>query len=92
MSDSASFDFKPRARGMVIGGIPWLARISDKARARVHDRIGAYVYPCPADKRFLEDVQMSAEDFTALVADSADDDAVIERMRAHLEQKGLSAT
>ena len=89
MSDSSNFDFKPRARGMIIGGIPWLARISDKARARNQDRIGAYVYPCPADKRFLEDVQMSADDFTALVADCRDDDAVIERMKAHLEAKGI---
>lgn len=91
MSDSDLFDFKPRARGMIIGGIPWLARISDKARARHQDRIGAYVYPCPADKRFLQDVQMSAEDFTALVADSPSDNAVIDRMKAHLQAKGLDS-
>ena len=90
MSESASLDFKPRARGMVIGGIPWLARIADKARARSTERIGAYVYPCPADKRFLEDVQMSAEAFTELVAACPDDDAVIARMQEHLHKQGLS--
>ena len=77
MSDSGSFDFKPRARGTIIGGIPWLARISDKARAKQTDRIGAYIYPCPADQRFLQDVEMTAEEFTDL-----------EKMKAHLEAKG----
>ena len=42
---TASLDFKPRARGMVIGGIPWLARIADKVRAREAGRIGDYVFP-----------------------------------------------
>ena len=87
MSDSQSFDFKPRARGLIIGGIPWLARITDKARAKLADRIGAYIYPCPADQRFLQDVEMAAEEFTALVADCPDGDAVIARMKAHLAAK-----
>lgn len=89
MSDSQSFDFKPRARGLVMGDIPWLARITDKARATDQGRIGAYIYPCPADQRFLQQVQMSAEAFTQLVAECVDDDAVIERMKAHLREKGL---
>lgn len=92
MSDSQYFDFKPRARGMLIGGIPWLARISDKARAKLADRIGAYIYPCPADQRFLQDVEMTPEEFTELVADCPDDDAVIERLRAHLAAKEESAS
>jgi len=87
MSERESFDFKPRARGMVIGNIPWLARISDKARASLAGRIGEYIYPCPADQAFLEKVQMSAEEFTELVASSPGDDAVIEKMKAHLEAK-----
>ena len=90
MSERDSFDFKPRARGMIIGGIPWLARISDKARAMLDERIGAYIYPCPADQRFLEEVQMSADEFTELVGSCPDDDAVIEKMKAHLKAKGLS--
>ena len=89
MSESLSFDFKPRARGLIIGGIPWLARITDKARATDQGRIGAYIYPCPADQRFLQQVQMSAEEFTRLAAECEDDDAVIERMKAHLKEKGL---
>ena len=33
---------------------------------------------------------MSAEEFTRLVAECDDDDAVIERMKAHLKEKGLA--
>ncbi|NKB67097.1 MAG: hypothetical protein GKR89_08560 [Candidatus Latescibacteria bacterium] len=45
MSDSRVLDFKPRARGMLIGDLPWLARISDKVRAVQAGRIGDYVFP-----------------------------------------------
>ena len=87
MSDEQVLDFKPRARGMIIGDIPWLARISDKARARLDDRIGDYIYPCPADARFLREIEMSAEEFTALVEACPDDGALIEKMKAHLAGK-----
>jgi len=45
MSEWDRLDFKPRARGMIIGDIPWLARITDKARARDEGRIGEYLFP-----------------------------------------------
>ncbi len=38
-------DWKPRSRDLVIGGIPWLARITDKARAKLGGTIGDYIYP-----------------------------------------------
>jgi hypothetical protein len=40
-----SLDWKPRGRDLVIGDIPWLARITDKARAKLDDTIGDYIYP-----------------------------------------------
>lgn len=45
MTNHDCLDFKPRARGMLIAGIPWLARIADKVRAREEGRIGEYVFP-----------------------------------------------
>ena len=45
MGEWSTLDFKQRARGMVIGDIPWLARITDKARAMRDGRIGDYVFP-----------------------------------------------
>ena len=71
---------------MIIGGIPWLARITDKARARQEGRIGEYLYPWGADQHFLEEVQMSVEVFTELVGTAKDDDDVIEKMKVHLDQ------
>jgi 23S rRNA G2445 N2-methylase RlmL len=88
MKEEGVLDFKPRARGLVIGNIPWLARAADKARAVSEGRIGDYIYPCPADQAFLREVKISAEDFTALVMASADDEEVIKRMKAHLAKKG----
>lgn len=87
MDDNATLDFKPRARGMVIGDIPWLARITDKARAKLEGRIGDYIYPCPADARFLQDVQLEEAEFTEMVRSCDTDDEVIEKMKAHLAAK-----
>ena len=88
MKDEQVLDFKPRARGLVIGNIPWLARATDKARAFAEGRIGDYIYPCPADQQFLREMQIAAEDFTALVTSSVDDDEVIAKMKAHLAERG----
>ncbi len=42
---SSAVDFRPRSRPLAMGGIPWLPRITDKARAMLRDTIGDYVYP-----------------------------------------------
>ncbi len=38
-------DWKPRHRDMLVGGYWWLARVSDKARAKLNGTIGEYIYP-----------------------------------------------
>ena len=45
MSEWKTLDFKPRARGMMVGDLHWLARITDKMRAKLEGRIGDYVFP-----------------------------------------------
>tara|TARA_B100000945_G_C19942062_1_gene394460 strand:- start:260 stop:397 length:138 start_codon:yes stop_codon:yes gene_type:complete len=45
MGEWKILDFKPRARGLVIGNLAWLARIADKVRALDSGRIGDYVFP-----------------------------------------------
>jgi hypothetical protein len=42
---SSAVDFRPRSRTLVIGGVPWLARIADKARAKLRGTLGDYIYP-----------------------------------------------
>jgi hypothetical protein len=38
-------DWKPRHRDIIIGDYGWLARIADKARAKLNGTIGEYIYP-----------------------------------------------
>jgi hypothetical protein len=64
-----------------MGGVPWLPRITDKARAHLRGNIGDYIYPCPADKRFLEELGISAEAFTEIVASCELDEDVIRKIR-----------
>ncbi|MCY3802685.1 MAG: hypothetical protein OXG46_14055 [Chloroflexi bacterium] len=37
--------FRPRPRDYVIDSVPWIARMSDKARAHFDGSIGDYIYP-----------------------------------------------
>ncbi|HHW10599.1 MAG TPA: DUF5069 domain-containing protein [Firmicutes bacterium] len=38
-------EFKPRGPEVMLGGIYWLARMIDKARAKADGNIGDYEYP-----------------------------------------------
>ena len=42
---SSAVDFRPRSRSLIMGGIRWLPRITDKARAKLRGTIGDYIYP-----------------------------------------------
>ena len=46
--------FEPRDGSLALGGIPWLARMIDKARAKADGTIGDYIYPCPKDQELLK--------------------------------------
>jgi hypothetical protein len=37
--------FRPRPRDLAAGGIPWIARMADKARAKHDGTIDEYIYP-----------------------------------------------
>ncbi len=85
-----SLDWKPRGRDLVIGGIPWLARITDKARASLNGTIGDYIYPCPADQAFLDEHKIAAEKFTKMVKENPTDDSMIKRMSKVIEKNRKS--
>ena len=84
-------DFRPRSRVLAMGGIPWLPRITDKARAKLRDGIGDYIYPCPADRNFLERLGISDDAFSAIVASCETDEEVIGKVRPYLE-KGVKSS
>ena len=76
--------WKPRSRALVIGGLPWLARMTDKARAKVEGTIGDYIYPCPVDKRVLGELGVTAEEFTAIAIGNDTDAAVVSAVKGRL--------
>ncbi len=77
-------EWKPRSRSLVIGGLPWLARMTDKARAKVEGTIGDYIYPCPLDQRVLAELGLSADEFAAIVTEHDTDTAVVGAVKDRL--------
>ena len=76
-------DWKPRHRDLVIGGIPWLARITDKARAKLNGTIGDYIYPWPMDQSvFLEEYKLTGDEFIEIVKNNPSDDEMIAAIRS----------
>ena len=76
-----AIEFRPRSRSLAMGGIPWLPRITDKARAMLRGNLGDYIYPWGADKKFLEELGITPEEFTEIVSSSELDTEVVEKMK-----------
>jgi hypothetical protein len=74
-------EWKPRPRTRVIGGIEWLARMSDKARAKAKGTIGDYIYPCPADKRLLGALEVDPDTFLDLATKSQTDEDLVAALK-----------
>ncbi|HEV2126594.1 MAG TPA: DUF5069 domain-containing protein, partial [Chloroflexota bacterium] len=74
-------EWKPRPRARVIGGIEWLARMSDKARAKANGTIGDYIYPCPADKKLLAALEIDPDTFQQLATKSESDDELVQSVK-----------
>lgn len=80
-------EFKPRGRDVVIGGVPWLARMTDKARAAADGTIGDYIYPCPIDQRLLAAAGLSPDEFMQMATSAQSDEALAETFK---ERSGRS--
>lgn len=73
----------PRSVRERLGGYVHVARMIDKCRAAAAGTLGEYIYPCPMDKRFLEFVGISADEFLDAVQSRTD-----EEMRDWIEKTG----
>jgi len=72
-----------RPKPAELGGISWLPRAIDKARAKLRGQLlDDFFYPCAGDRRFLKEIRMSVPDFFRLVRDSASDEEVLREVRA----------
>ena len=68
----------PRRWTQELGGIRWLPRLIDKARAALDGTLGDYLYGhSPVDRALLRSLGLGYRDFTAIVEDAASDDAVL---------------
>lgn len=74
-------EWKPRPRTRVVGNIEWLARMTDKARAKAKGTIGEYIYPCPADKKLLAALEVDPDTFQQIAVKAQDDDDVVAGVR-----------
>jgi predicted PurR-regulated permease PerM len=65
----------PRRWSDDLGGIRWLPRMIDKARAAMHGTLGDYLYgQCPIDRSLLRALGISYKEFTGIVRMSGGDD------------------
>jgi hypothetical protein len=74
----------PRRWSESLGGITWLPRLIDKARAALCGKLGGYLYgQSPMDRGLLEQLGVSHRAFAVIVKNAPDDDAVLAALRAH---------
>jgi hypothetical protein len=67
----------PRSMRATAGGYAHLARMIDKCRAVLAGTQGEYIYPCPLDRRLLDFVGITSDQFTAAVRSHQSDEAVV---------------
>jgi hypothetical protein len=70
----------PRA---TLGGLIWLPRLIDKARARIAGTLGEYTYNCPMDEHFFRFTGIGADAFLEAVRKAPDDAAVLAWVKAN---------
>lgn len=74
---------EPRSGDVTVGGIPWLARMIDKARLERLGEIDKYdlEYPCPMDQRCLARLGVDARIFQDIAVSASSDDQVLYELR-----------
>ena len=77
--------FEPRAQSLVVGGIPRLAHMIDKARAESDGSIGDHEYPSWIDRQVLHELGISADQFMEMASSTSGDAEIIVRVRQACE-------
>jgi hypothetical protein len=73
----------PRRWSESLGGITWLPRLIDKARAGLNGTLGDYLYgQSPMDRGLLAQLGLSHRAFAVMVKNCADDDEVLAALKA----------
>jgi hypothetical protein len=66
-----------------LDGYAWLPRMIDKARAFRAGTLGAYVHPCPVDRRCLTLLGIDVETFGDIAETAGSDAAILAELRRH---------
>lgn len=72
----------PRGPREKLGGMIWLPRMIDKARASLAGTLGEYRYNCVMDARLLKFLNMGEDAFLDLVKASRDDAEILSRLKS----------
>ena len=81
----------PRSPFEKLGGMIWIPRLTDKARAKLKNKLGEYVYDCPMDQRALKFLGIGADAFLSAVSSAADDKAMLEWIGANAVKRSPAA-
>lgn len=73
----------PRHWDTELGGIRWLPRLIDKARMKMRGELGAYLCGhSPVDQALLKRLDLTTDEFVAIVRANKTDEAVLDALRA----------
>ena len=80
---------EPRNGHVQVSGLPWLARMIDKARLERQGEINRYdlEYPCPMDKNLLRQLGIDAHTFQDIAVTAQTDEQIVselKRIGAHI--------
>jgi len=67
----------PRRGREALGEFLWLARVFDKARAKMNRTHDGYIYPCPMDRAMMRRWRISPSEFTAAIAERPTDELIL---------------
>jgi len=82
----------PRRWTEELGGIRWLPRLIDKTRAALTGTLGDYLYgQSPVDRGLLRALGLGYRDFTAIVREAPNDDAVLHELERNVPMGLLAA-
>jgi len=81
----------PRRWNEELGGIRWLPRLIDKARAAMKGSLGDYLYgQSPIDRGLLLALGLKYRDFTAIVRSAGDDDEAVLKALEKRDPEGVA--
>jgi hypothetical protein len=74
---------EPRSGGLSLAGVPWLARMIDKARLQPTGALEILDldYPCPMDQRLLSRLGLTGEAFQQIVLANPTDDGILAALK-----------